>query len=74
MVVLDGKGRLILFRIRPSEVLSHNKNTVPFDWEIFFNEAGLDYLQWDFSDLQRNPVVYADILKAWQPSASCIPR
>jgi serine/threonine-protein kinase len=69
IVFLDGKGNLISFRIMPPEILSRAENTVGFNYEIFFNDAGLDSSEWEPTNQQKNPSVYADTLNSWQPSS-----
>jgi len=69
IVILDTEGHLISFRVMPPEELSNTENATQFDWEIFFNEVGLDLSQKTTTKPQQIPSVYADTLEAWQGSS-----
>jgi len=66
LVILDTVGHLVSFEIIPSKALSPSDNAVPFDWEIFFDEADLVYGQWKHTDPRQAPSIYADTLDAWE--------
>ena len=68
LIILDTEEHLVSFKIVPPEALSPPDNTVPFDWKIFFKEAGLVYEEWTKTEPQQIPSIYADALCAWEGS------
>jgi serine/threonine protein kinase len=70
LVMLDTEGRLVLFRVVPTEDLSTAKSTMDTQWKIFFSSAGLELSQWKSTNSQFIPPFYADNVIVWEGSIS----
>jgi serine/threonine-protein kinase len=67
LVEMDTEGRLIkLLSVPPQEEPLPGGTEVLIDWEVYFDEAGLDLRLWKQINSKKNPPFYADTRIAWQ--------
>jgi serine/threonine-protein kinase len=65
LIRLDSLGRLMELDAVPPRTRSGTAPAGPFDWKVFFSEAGFDSSQWTPVEPQSNPVTFADAQNAW---------